>query len=91
MRTLALFKNPRFLVMLALGFSAGAPLPLVLGILRRWMTESGISLTEIGMTALIGLPYSLKFLWSPLLDNAMPPPSGPGGGGAAGWRSSSRC
>jgi PAT family beta-lactamase induction signal transducer AmpG len=73
MRTLALFKNPRFLVMLALGFSAGAPLPLVLGILRRWMTESGISLTEIGMTALIGLPYSLKFVWSPLLDNAMPP------------------
>jgi MFS transporter, PAT family, beta-lactamase induction signal transducer AmpG len=67
------FRNPRFLVMLALGFSAGAPLPLVLGILRRWMTESGISLTEIGLTALIGLPYSLKFVWSPLLDNAMPP------------------
>jgi PAT family beta-lactamase induction signal transducer AmpG len=73
MRTLALLKNPRFLVMLALGFSAGAPLPLVLGILRRWMTESGISLAEIGMTALIGLPYSLKFVWSPLLDNALPP------------------
>ncbi|MCI0752855.1 AmpG family muropeptide MFS transporter [Teichococcus vastitatis] len=73
MRMLALLKNPRFLVMLALGFSAGAPLPLLLGILRRWMTESGISLTEIGMTALIGLPYSLKFLWSPLLDNARPP------------------
>ncbi|MBO1074315.1 AmpG family muropeptide MFS transporter [Roseomonas marmotae] len=73
MRTLDMLKNPRFLVMLALGFSAGAPLPLVLGILRRWMTESGISLTEIGLTALIGLPYSLKFIWSPLLDNAMPP------------------
>jgi len=67
------FRNPRFLVMLALGFAAGAPLPLVLAILRRWMTESGISLTEIGMTALIGLPYSLKFVWSPLLDNALPP------------------
>ena len=74
MRTaLDLFRNPRFLVMLALGFAAGAPLPLVLGILRRWMSESGISLTEIGMTALIGLPYSLKFVWSPLLDNALPP------------------
>jgi PAT family beta-lactamase induction signal transducer AmpG len=73
MRILDRLKNPRFLVMLALGFSAGAPLPLVLGILRRWMTESGVSLTEIGMTALIGLPYSLKFVWSPLLDNAMPP------------------
>lgn len=73
MRTLDMFKNPRFLVMLALGFSAAAPLPLVLAILRRWLTESGVSLTEIGMTALIGLPYSLKFLWSPLLDNALPP------------------
>ncbi len=84
MRTLQMFKNPRFLVMLALGFSAGAPLPLVLTILRRWMTESGISLTEIGMTALIGLPYSLKFIWSPLLDNALPP-AFKGWGRRRGW------
>lgn len=69
----SILHDRRFLIMLALGFSSGAPLPLTLAILRRWMTESGVSLTEIGLTALIGLPYSLKFLWSPLLDHAAPP------------------
>jgi PAT family beta-lactamase induction signal transducer AmpG len=59
--------------MLALGFSAGVPLPLTAFVLRQWMSESGISLAAIGLTALIGLSYSLKFLWSPLLDHAMPP------------------
>ncbi len=69
----SLLKNRRFLVMLALGFSAGVPLPLTAFTLRQWMSESGISLTAIGLTALIGLAYSLKFLWSPLLDHARPP------------------
>jgi len=64
----------RFLVLLALGFSAGVPLPLVAGqVLRQWFTESGLSLADIGLTALIGLAYSLKFLWSPALDTLAPP------------------
>ncbi len=63
----------RFLVLLALGFSAGLPLPLTAFTLRQWFSESGISLAAIGMTALIGLAYSLKFLWAPLLDHARPP------------------
>ncbi|MFC3124757.1 AmpG family muropeptide MFS transporter [Pseudoroseomonas globiformis] len=67
------FADRRFLIMLALGFSAGVPLPLTAFILRQWMSESGISLAAIGLTALIGLSYSLKFLWSPLLDHLMPP------------------
>ncbi len=63
----------RFLVLLGLGFSAGLPLPLTAFTLRQWLSESGISLSAIGLTALIGLAYSLKFLWSPVLDHAAPP------------------
>lgn len=66
-------RDRRFLIMLALGFSAGVPLPLTAFVLRQWMSETGLSLTAIGMTALIGLSYSLKFLWAPLIDHAPPP------------------
>ncbi|MBX6743586.1 MAG: AmpG family muropeptide MFS transporter [Acetobacteraceae bacterium] len=69
----SLWRDRRFLVLLALGFSAGVPLPLTAFTLRQWLSESGTSLTAIGLTALIGLAYSLKFLWSPLLDHAPPP------------------
>jgi PAT family beta-lactamase induction signal transducer AmpG len=68
-----LFRDRRLLVMLALGFSAGIPLPLTGFTLRQWMSESGISLAAIGLTALIGLAYAFKFLWSPVLDHAAPP------------------
>ena len=69
-----LFRDRRFPILLALGFSAGVPLPLVAGqVLRQWFTESGLSLTDIGLTALIGLAYSLKFLWAPALDTVAPP------------------
>lgn len=69
-----LFRDRRLLVMLALGFSAGVPLPLVAGqVLRQWFVESGMSLADLGLTALIGLAYANKFLWSPLLDSVPPP------------------
>lgn len=69
-----LFRDRRLLVMLALGFSAGVPLPLVAGqVLRQWFVESGMSLADLGLTALIGLAYANKFLWSPLLDSVGPP------------------
>ncbi|MGX9966588.1 AmpG family muropeptide MFS transporter [Roseomonas sp. F4] len=71
-----LFRDRRFLVLLALGFSAGVPLPLTAFTLRQWFSESGISLTAIGLTALIGLAYAFKFLWSPVLDHAAPPAFG---------------
>lgn len=70
---MALLRDRRFLIMLALGFSAGIPLPLTGFTLRQWMSESGISLAAIGLTALIGLAYAFKFLWSPVLDHAAPP------------------
>ena len=70
---MTLLRDRRFLIMLALGFAAGVPLPLTGFVLRQWFSESNISLAAIGFTALIGLSYSLKFLWSPLMDHAAPP------------------
>jgi PAT family beta-lactamase induction signal transducer AmpG len=69
-----LFRDRRLIVMLALGFAAGVPLPLVAGqVLRQWFVESGMSLADLGLTALIGLAYAWKFLWSPALDGIRPP------------------
>ena len=60
--------NRRMLVALAMGFSCGLPLLLTLSVLQAWMKEEGVDLTVIGLTALVGLPYTLKFLWAPLFD-----------------------
>ncbi len=69
-----MFRDRRYPLMLALGFSAGVPLPLVAGqVLRQWFTESGMSLAQLGLTALIGLAYAWKFVWSPALDAVRPP------------------
>jgi len=57
----------------AFGFASGLPLPLSAFTLRQWLTEGHVSLVAIGLTANIGLPYALKFLWAPLLDQAQPP------------------
>ena len=81
------WRDRRFLILLALGFSAGVPLPLTAFTLRQWLSESDVSLAAIGLTALIGLAYSLKFLWSPLLDHA-PPPAFGGLGRRRGWLAS---
>ena len=59
----------------AYGFACGLPLPLSGFTFRLWMSEGGVSLAAIGLTANIGIAYSLKFLWAPFLDR-MPPPLG---------------
>jgi PAT family beta-lactamase induction signal transducer AmpG len=56
------------LVALVMGFACGLPLLLTLTLLQAWMKEAGVDLTIIGMMALVGLPYTVKFLWAPLLD-----------------------
>lgn len=60
-------------MILLLGFSSGLPLFLTSTTLQAWMTKEGVSLTSIGLFSLVALPYSLKFLWSPLLDRYVPP------------------
>ncbi len=59
--------------MAGLGFVAGLPLPLSGFTLRQWLSEGDTSLRLIGLTANIGLPYSLKFLWAPALDRVPVP------------------
>jgi PAT family beta-lactamase induction signal transducer AmpG len=60
-------------VMAAYGFVSGLPLPLSGFTLRLWLSVGGVSLAVIGLTANIGLAYSLKFLWAPVLDQSAPP------------------
>jgi MFS transporter, PAT family, beta-lactamase induction signal transducer AmpG len=60
-------------IMAACGFVCGLPLPLSGFTLRLWLSVGGVSLAVIGLTANIGLAYSLKFLWAPLLDHSAPP------------------
>ena len=65
-------RDRRLWFMAAYGFAAGLPLPLSGFTFRLWLSEGGVSLAMIGLTANIGLAYSLKFLWAPVLDR-MPP------------------
>lgn len=55
-----------------MGFAGGLPLLLTLTVLQAWLTAEDISLTTIGLLGLVGLPYSIKFLWAPLLDRFKP-------------------
>lgn len=56
-----------------LGVYCGIPLLLVGGTLQAWMKESGVDLSVIGFFALVGMPWSLKFLWAPFMDRYSPP------------------
>ncbi|MCP5419815.1 MAG: AmpG family muropeptide MFS transporter [Gammaproteobacteria bacterium] len=58
----------RMLVATLMGFSSGLPLLLTGGVLQAWMEKEGVDLGTIGLFALVGLPYTLKFFWAPLLD-----------------------
>lgn len=51
-----------------LGFSSGLPFLLILSTLSIWLAESGVSKTQIGILAWVTIPYTLKFLWAPLID-----------------------
>ena len=65
---LRVFFSGRMLIALLMGFSSGLPLLLTGSVLQAWMTEAGVNLGEIGLFALVGLPYTLKFAWAPILD-----------------------
>jgi PAT family beta-lactamase induction signal transducer AmpG len=60
--------SARMLVATLMGFVSGLPLLLTGSVLQAWMKEEGVDLGTIGLFALVGLPYTLKFLWAPLLD-----------------------
>jgi PAT family beta-lactamase induction signal transducer AmpG len=60
--------DKKMLIILLMGFSSGLPLALTGGTLQAWMKSVGVNLGTISMFAMVGLPYTLKFLWAPLLD-----------------------
>jgi PAT family beta-lactamase induction signal transducer AmpG len=66
--TLAVYLRPRVLIVLFLGFSSGLPLALSGSTLQVWATERGVDLKTIGLFAALGTPYTIKFLWAPLVD-----------------------
>ena len=66
--SLATYTHPRVVTFLFLGFSAGLPFLLVFATLSAWLREYGISRTAIGFISWIGITYSFKFVWSPVVD-----------------------
>ncbi len=70
---LKVFESRKMAALLLLGFASGLPLLLIGNTLKAWMTVEKVDLAAIGWFSLTSLPYSLKFLWSPLLDRFTPP------------------
>ncbi|PSB23851.1 AmpG family muropeptide MFS transporter [Stenomitos frigidus] len=70
---LQVFQSRKMAAILLLGFASGLPFALTDDAFRAWMTKAGLSLSTIGWFSLVSLPYSLKFIWSPLLDRFVPP------------------
>lgn len=66
--SLSAYAHPRVLAMLFLGFSAGLPFPLVLTTLSARLRQAGIDRTTIGYFSLVGLAYSFKYFWAPIVD-----------------------
>ncbi|WP_442891747.1 AmpG family muropeptide MFS transporter [Dissulfurispira sp.] len=70
---LQVFTSRRIATVTLLGFSSGLPLALTSGTLQAWMAVDGVDIRTIGIFALVGLPYTVKFLWSPIMDRFVPP------------------
>ena len=67
-RAFAVFLEPRVFIILLLGFSSGLPLALSASTLLLWMKDVGVDIKTIGLFALVGVPYTIKFLWAPIVD-----------------------
>jgi PAT family beta-lactamase induction signal transducer AmpG len=65
---IGVYRQPRVLSMLFLGFSAGLPFYLVFQTLSAWLRKSGVPLSAIGMLSWVGIIYSIKILWAPIVD-----------------------
>src|SRR6478736_2480220 len=66
--TLAELLNRRMLICVFTGFSSGLPLYLLINLLPAWLRSEHVDLKSIGLFALIQLPFTWKFVWSPLVD-----------------------
>lgn len=70
---LKIYADKRMLVMVGLGFSSGFPLMLVSGTLSLWLGSAEVALASIGIFSLVKMPYSFKWLWSPIIDHVRLP------------------
>jgi PAT family beta-lactamase induction signal transducer AmpG len=73
---LAPFLERRLLICLFTGFASGLPLFIIIQLVPAWLRSEGVGLKEIGFFALVGIPYTWKFIWSPLMDRYAPAPMG---------------
>lgn len=64
----SIWHDRRMLVCIFLGFSSGLPLFILYNLLAAWLRSGGVDLKDIGLFALVGFPYTWKFVWSPLMD-----------------------
>jgi len=71
--SIRVFARRKMAPLIFLGFASGLPFYLTSATLQAWMTRANVDLTTIGLFSLVGLPYSLKFFWAPLLDRYVPP------------------
>lgn len=65
--------NRRMLICVFTGFASGMPLYVLFQLVPAWLSDSGVSLAEIGLFSLIQFPYTWKFIWAPLMDRWVPP------------------
>jgi PAT family beta-lactamase induction signal transducer AmpG len=71
-RLVGILTTKRLVVTLLLGYSSGVPLLAIASTLQAWLFDEGVSTKTLGLLSLIGLPYTLKFLWAPLFDGITP-------------------
>src|SRR5690349_17064865 len=69
----AAFRSRKIGLLLLLGFASGLPLALTAGTLQAWLAAENVDIVAIGWFALVGQPYTYKFLWSPFMDRYVPP------------------
>src|SRR3989339_1745690 len=72
-KTLKIMLSWKMAVMFFFGFSSGFPFYIIKDVLKLWMTDAEVDITTIGLFALVGMPYTLKFVWSPMMDGFVPP------------------
>ena len=65
--------NRRMLICVFTGLASGMPLYVLFQLVPAWLSEGGVSLVEIGLFSLVGIPYTWKFLWAPMMDRWVPP------------------
>ena len=68
LKNISPYLEKKMLITLGMGFVSGVPLLLTITLLQAWLTDEGVSKSTIGLFALVGVPYSLKFLWAPIFD-----------------------